>query len=262
MPTHEHIEKIFHDMVLPTIDNNFLKKLISVIDLTSLNDTDTQEIIDKLLVKAQNAYQPVAAVCVNPEWVSYVAKTLTDKSIKIATVVNFPHGMDSISSVKNQIKQAIVDGAQEIDVVFPYQQYMKQEESEAKSLIAACRLSLNENILLKVILETGELHELNLIEEASRDAFIAGADFIKTSTGKTAVGATLAAAAVMLTVIKSMTHLLHRPLGLKVSGGIATIDEAAQYIALANHMMGADWVSAQNFRIGASRLLDEVLSRL
>src|SRR5690606_35907053 len=118
----------------------------------------------------------------------------------------------------------------------------------AKKLVKECKKKCGDKILLKVILETGALKESALIVQASRDVLESGADFIKTSTGKITAGATLDAAACMLEVLRELGPLLKRTVGLKVSGGIRTLEQAAQYIALVENRMGKDWVNPQTFR--------------
>lgn len=224
-------------------------QVLSLLDLTSLNDTDTAETIDTLCQNAKSHH--VAAVCVYPRFVKQAATALQNTHIKIATVVNFPKGTDSLENVLLDIKQAIQDGADEIDVVFPYQQFLAGNVDSATHFIRECKLACGKNIL-KVILETGALKEKNLIAEASRCALAAGADFLKTSTGKIEVGATLEAAEIMLQEIKQSK----KQVGFKASGGIRTAEQAKQYVELANQILGEGWVTPQTFRIGTSRLLN------
>lgn len=216
-------------------------QVLSLLDLTSLNDTDTAETIDTLCQNAKS--NNVAAVCVYPKFVKQAADSLKNSDIKVATVVNFPHGNDSLETVQQDIVQAIQDGADEIDLVFPH-------VDDAHHFIQACKKTCGDRIL-KVILETGALKEKNLISKASQCALTAGADFLKTSTGKIEIGATLEAAETMLQEIKQSK----RQVGFKASGGIRTAEQAMQYINLANRILGNGWVTPQTFRIGTSRLL-------
>jgi deoxyribose-phosphate aldolase len=241
---------------------NLPRQILSLIDLTSLNDSDTEESIAALCQKAVTPYGNVAAVCIYPQFVKQAADALMGSGVKIATVANFPQGNASLDPVLTSIYHSILAGAQEIDVVFPYMQYVSGERAAACEFIHACKQKCGSSILLKVILETGAFPDVDLISTASRDVLLAGADFIKTSTGKIAVGATLNAATAMLKAIKELSSRLNRPLGFKASGGIRTMDEAAQYINLADEIMGADWVAPVHFRLGASQLLDTVKNTL
>ncbi len=227
------------------------KCLISLLDLTSLNETDTPETIKALCKKAQTPVGPVAAVCIYPAFVKQAKALLESTPIKIATVSNFPSGMQPIDENTKEIQQAIADGADEIDWVIPYPLLMQQQASAVMQALKTIR-EISKTVTLKIILETGKLDDPELIAEASTLAIEAGADFIKTSTGKVEKNATLSAAAIMLQQIKQ--HHQEKTVGFKAAGGIRTVDEAMRYIALAEKIMGANWVSPQNFRIGASRL--------
>ncbi len=235
-----------------------LQSLVGLIDLTSLNDHDNAETISALCHKALSPFGHVAAVCVYPRFVSQAKKILAAAPVKIATVVNFPEGNAGLDDVLSAIRQAIQDGANEIDVVFPYSDYLRGEKEKALNFIRQCKATAGEDIVLKVIIETGALVHSAVIAEVSYEVAHAGADFLKTSTGKIAVGATLDAARVMFATIKKIA----RPIGIKISGGVRTIEQAEQYVGLAQQMMGADWVTPGHFRIGASQLLDALRDAL
>ncbi|SRR5579883_448150 len=241
------------------IDQTLFYKLIPLIDLTSLNDTDTESSIAAFCEKATTPYGQVAAVCVYPQFVRLVADQFAGTPVTTATVANFPQGSESLEATLVEIGQALQEGAQEIDVVFPYHRYLAGEQQYAHQFIVACKAACGEDVLLKVILETGILKDPAIIADASLEAFTAGADFIKTSTGKIAEGATLEAAATMLLAIQHATPQLKRPLGLKISGGIREVSQAAQYLELADYIMGRDWASPKTFRIGTSKLVDEII---
>lgn len=235
-----------------------IHRVVSLVDYTSLNDADSDESISQFVSKAVTPLGHVAAVCIYPRFVRLVATELQGAPIKIATVVNFPSGTGQLEESLIEINDALQDGAQEIDVVFPYQKFLAGQTEYAYSYVAGCRAACGDDVKLKVILETGALQELSKIAEASKIALEAGADFIKTSTGKISTGATLDAAATMLLVIKELSPTLNRTLGFKASGGIRDMQQAAQYIELADSIMGRSWVTPATFRIGASKLLDEV----
>jgi deoxyribose-phosphate aldolase len=236
-----------------------LQRMLSLVDLTSLNANDTESGIAAFCEKAQLSFGHVAAVCVYPAFVRLVAAQFAGTAIKAATVANFPEGSSSLESVLLEIGAALQEGAQEIDVVFPYERYLAGEQQYARTFVAACKAACGDDVILKVILETGALLDPAIIADAALDALTAGADFIKTSTGKIAEGATLEAAATMLLVIKHATPQLKHNVGIKISGGVREIQQAAQYMQLADNIMGKDWVEPATFRIGASKLVDEIM---
>lgn len=231
------------------------QEIISYIDLTSLNETDDESTIEQLCKKAKTPLGHVAAVCVYPKFVSLAVALLRDTHIRVATVCNFPHGTQSLPQTRDEILEAIEDGAHEIDVVMPYIAYLQGEILFTQNFIASCKSTCDQKALLKVILETGALKDREIIAAASFDAINGGADFIKTSTGKYPVGATPRAAEIMLKAI----HASEYDVGFKAAGGIRTIEQAQTYIQLAKTIMGADWITPAVFRIGASQLLSELL---
>lgn len=227
------------------------EKLSPFFDLTCLND-DAQTIdIEKLCELAIEHH--AAAICIYPKFISFAKKILHDTSIKIASVVNFPQGNLSIDETTKQIADAIELGADEIDIVFPYQSFLQGEQSFCDEFISASK-KMCENHLLKVILETGELKQIELISNATRLAVDAGADFIKTSTGKTAVGATYEAAATILLTLRELGKKTQR-IGFKASGGIRTLTQASIYCALMRDILGESSLTPERFRFGVSRLL-------
>jgi deoxyribose-phosphate aldolase len=149
-------------------------------------------------------------------------------------------------------------GGDEVDLVMPYTRWLGGDVTVARDMIAACKAACGERALLKVILETGDLREPAKIYNAAGDAIAAGADFVKTSTGKTAVSATLDAAEAMLRAIRDSG----KDVGFKAAGGIRDTPAAGRYLALADRIMGADWADPRHFRFGASGLLDDLLKQL
>ena len=216
-------------------------------DLTSLNEQDTAADIVALCAKALEPVQ-VAAVCVYPQFVELAAAHLTDTGVAIATVVNFPEGNAEYKTVYDDIKRCVKEGATEIDVVFPYTAFLK-EETGIKEFLQKCKKNCK-SALLKVILETGALGSVENIKTASALAIEAGADFLKTSTGKMAQGASVEAATAMLQTIKESGA----DVGIKISGGVRSLDQALPYLNLAEKIMGAAWITPQHFRFGASQL--------
>lgn len=243
-----------------TEDMALLRRLYSLVDLTSLNTNDTQSSIAMLCQKAQSSLGHVAAVCIYPTFVPMVSSAFAGTKVKTATVVNFPEGSESLENVLIEINDALLAGANEIDVVFPYPRYLAGEQHYAHHFVQACKAACGDQASLKVILETGALNDPAIIADAAYTALAAGADFIKTSTGKIPEGASLEAAAVMLMVIKHTEPQVKHRLGVKISGGVRTIQQAAQYVELADQIMGRDWVTAETFRIGASQLVDALLA--
>lgn len=250
------------ETLLSAVENNnhfyAAQDVIPLLDLTSLNDTDNEEVISSLCVRAQTSHGNVAAVCIYPQFVATAKNILQYSKIKIATVANFPNGNSSVSSVTTTIKNSIADGADEIDVVIPYQDFLiHHDENSLATFVNNCK-SVCGNIILKVILETGALNDPELIYSASSAAIRGGADFLKTSTGKININATLQAAAVMLLTIKENGNHC----GFKASGGIRTLQQANPYLALAAQICDPEWISPQHFRIGASSLLDDLLKNI
>lgn len=243
------------------------QQILSLIDLTSLNDTDTEESISFLCERAYQKYGHVAGVCVFPRFVAHAVECLRrlasnrddgmptftgiQPDVRIVTVANFPDGNGSLVDTLLSIKQSIAAGANEIDVVFPYQKYLSGQTTDAIDFIRQCKAICGEKVLLKVILETGAIPSILQLKQICHDVIIAGADFLKTSTGKISVGATLEAAQVMLLVIKES----NRPVGFKASGGIRELEQALHYIQLAQDIMGASWVNPTTFRLGTSQLV-------
>jgi deoxyribose-phosphate aldolase len=237
-------------------DSSIARRSIPLLDLTDLADDTTDAAVDRLCARAVGRHGTVAAVCIWPRFVDRAAVALRGSGVRVATVVDFPSGAESIDEVVAATRRAIEAGADEIDTVLPYQSLLAGREAEVAEVLHAVRAAVprDRGRLLKVILETGELPDAETIERAALLALDHGADFLKTSTGKTAVSATLAATEVMLAVIR------HRgsDAGLKPSGGIRTVDEAGRYLSQADDMMGRAWVTPRTFRFGASSLLDEL----
>lgn len=234
------------------------KKIISMLDLTSLGDNDTEEDIAKLCEKAKTKYGNVAAICVWSKFVPLVRELIDDKSINVATVVNFPKGESDIPTVIDETVQAIENGANEIDLVFPYKKFMKGNYNFCSEMVASIKKLCGKKIHLKVILETGEIKKSIYISEATKIAINSGADFIKTSTGKTEISATPEAANVILETIRAMK----KNVGFKASGGIKTTIDAKKYLTLSQSIMGNKWASNKNLRYGASSLLDDLVKTI
>ncbi len=231
------------------------RRAIACLDLTSLNDGDDDAAVGRLCDRAVTPAGPVAAVCVWPRFVPLCRARLEGSGVKVCTVVNFPHGRDNVERVRDEILPAIADGVDEIDVVLPYTALLTGRRAEARAVLDMARLMTGE-ATLKVILETGRLMTATAIRDAAELAVDAGADFLKTSTGKVAVSATLEAAHILLEVASAAG----RPVGVKVAGGVRTTEQAAAYLRLADAINGR--TAPESFRFGASGLLDALLATL
>lgn len=236
------------------------RRAIGLIDLTELGDKATAADVTDLCGRAVGTYGTVAAVCVWPRHVALAAASLKATGVRIATVVNFPSGDDTIEDVVALAQQSLTDGADEIDLVLPYRALLAGDDGRASAMVAAVRRAVpsGDGKRMKVILETGELKRPATIRVAAELAIRNGADFIKTSTGKTKVSATLAATEVMLNSIRDIDPAV----GLKPSGGIRTLEHAREYLQQADRIMGSGWVSPATFRFGASGLLSALEAAL
>jgi deoxyribose-phosphate aldolase len=237
-------------------------RALKLMDLTTLNDDDTAQKVIELCHNAKTAVGNTAAICIYPRFIPIAKKTLREQGtpeVRIATVTNFPHGNDDIDIAVAETKAAIAYGADEVDVVFPYRALIAGNETVGYELVKQCKEACGE-ILLKVIIETGELKEKALIKLASELCIKAGADFIKTSTGKVPVNATPESAEIMLKVIRDMD--VADKVGFKPAGGVKTAEDAAQYLAMADEILGDKWVDNMHYRFGASSLLASLLNTL
>lgn len=243
-------------------DKDYARLALSLMDLTSLNDDDTADKIHDLCLAASTHYGQTAAVCVYPQFVGGALATLEEnqaRAVKVATVTNFPHGNDDVKAAKKETKAAAKAGANEIDVVFPYRALLAGDEQIGAKLVKKCKkICKNRGVKLKVIIESGELKTPELIKKASEIAIENGADFIKTSTGKVPVNATLVSAEIMLNAIKDSG----KNVGFKAAGGVRSSADAKAYLQLAENIMGKNWLSAETFRFGASGLLASLLATL
>lgn len=237
-------------------------RALQLMDLTTLNDNDTDEAVIALCKNAKTAVGNTAAVCIYPRFVPIAKKTLREQGtpeVRIATVTNFPHGNDDIAIAVAETKAAVAYGADEVDVVFPYRALIAGDETVGFELVKQCKEACGD-VLLKVIIETGELKEEALIKKASQICIEAGANFIKTSTGKVPVNATPEYARMMLEVIRDMG--VAKTVGFKPAGGVRTAEDAQAYLAMADDILGGDWADNMHYRFGASSLLTNLLNTL
>jgi deoxyribose-phosphate aldolase len=236
-------------------DKDLAIRTLRLLDLTDLNDGCREDHIEALIQKALTPHGPVAAICIWPQFVTLAKARLKGKGVKVATVINFPKGGDDVERAIEDTAEAIDDGADEIDLVMPYRALIEGDDLTVRSMIGEVRDEIDDAGRLKVILETGMLPDQSLVRKASEIAIDCGADFIKTSTGKTPVSATPDAVNTMLSVIKAAD----RTVGLKPSGGIRTLADANLYLGLVDAAMGPVWASPTTFRFGASGLYDALI---
>lgn len=235
-------------------------RILPLLDLTSLGDHDERDDIARLCDDAVTPHGPVAAVCVWPRFVAQAARHLAGAGVGVCAVANFPNGADDVALAVADARRIVDDGGDEVDVVVPWRALVAGQTGAASKLVEAVRNAIGGEVTLKAILETGELPGPELISLAANEALDGGADFLKTSTGKTAHSATLEAAAILLEVVADRSGEGRR--GIKISGGVRDVETAAGYLDLADRLMGADWATAATFRFGASGLLVDLLDAL
>jgi len=245
-----------------------LKKIFGLIDLTTLNSTDTKVKVAEMCSKVNGFkakfpdFPDVAAICIYPSLVSTVKKSLSVKGIGIASVAaGFPSSQTFLDVKTLESKMAIENGATEIDIVISIGEFLSGNLQFVYDEIAAVKKAIGHNHL-KVILETGALADPLKIWEASVLAMQAGADFIKTSTGKMQPAATLEAAFVMVEAIKQFKKISGKKVGFKPAGGISNGHEAILYYTIVEQVLGEEWLNPEFFRIGASSLANNLLTEV
>ncbi|MFI5150615.1 MAG: deoxyribose-phosphate aldolase [Bacteroidia bacterium] len=245
-----------------------LKLILNMIDLTTLEGKDTDGKVKQMCYKAAHLHDilpglpTVAAVCVYPTMVGIAKKALQGTPVKVASVATaFPSGQ-SIRQVKlEDTLFAVSEGADEVDMVISRGEFLKGDYHFVFDEIAAVKEACGK-ARLKVILETGELSTLDNVRKASEIAMHAGADFIKTSTGKIAPAATLPVTLVMLEAIRDFYALTGKMIGMKPAGGISTAKVGLQNLVMVKETLGNAWLSNEWFRFGASSLANDVLMQL
>lgn len=245
-----------------------LRRVFSCIDNTTLEGSDTFERVEKLCSRSMSLQDQskgishVAAVCVYPVFVRHARQCLQGSGIRVASVAGaFPAGQSPLPVKLQEVRYALDEGADEIDMVISRGSFLEGNYVKVFDEIAAIKNEVGERTL-KVILETGELQSPENIAKASELAIKAGGDFIKTSTGKIAVSATLEAAEVMLKTIKKHHEETGKWVGFKAAGGISTPEEVLKYYDLTVQLLGKEQTTNQFFRIGASRLTERLFSFL
>ena len=252
-----------------------LDTAISMVDLTTLEGADTPGKVRSLCAKAMRpdpsdpSAPPVAAVCVYPDLVETAVDALRGSSVQIASVATaFPSGRAALSTKLHDVRDAIAAGATEIDMVIDRGAFLAGRYLQVFDEIVAVKTEVSEcakregragSVHLKVILETGELATLDNARRASWLALAAGGDFIKTSTGKVSPAAQPPVALVMLEAVRDFRTVTGEVRGVKLAGGIRSAKEAVRYLVMVNEVAGDEWLTPQQFRFGASSLLNDLL---
>ncbi len=242
-----------------------LDAAISMIDLTTLEGADTPGKVAAMCAKARHpdptdpSVPPVAAVCVYPDLVGVAAAQLAGSGVAVASVATaFPSGRASIGVKLADVRDALEAGAQEIDMVIDRGAFLGGRYGQVYEEVRAVREAAGP-ALLKVILETGELATYDNVQRAAWLAMLAGADFVKTSTGKVTPASTRPVALVLLTAVRDFMQAGGPRVGVKMAGGIRTAKEAISYLVIANETAGAEWLTPSALRLGASTLLNDLL---
>jgi deoxyribose-phosphate aldolase len=247
-------------------DKHLLMNILNMIDLTSLNTTDNKSQIIHFTGRVNSFagrysnIPNVAAICVYPNFVAVVKEKLSAKNVRIAAVAGaFPSSQTFRSIKVTECKLSVESGADEIDIVIPVGAFLGNDFAAVADEIRDIKSAIGD-ILLKVIVESGLLGSSEQIFKASMIAMDAGADFIKTSTGKTPVSATPEAAFVMCRAISDFYSETGIKVGFKASGGIASVSDAVSYYHIVRHCLGNEWLNNSLFRIGSSKLANNILS--
>ena len=264
----ERVSRLFKRSIKKESKLTALKMALSMIDLTTLEGKDSPGKVKQLCYKAAHLHDQfpglpaVAAVCVYPTMVAVAKNELEGTGIKTAAVATgFPSGMTSQDVKLDEVRKVVNDGADEVDMVISRGHFLKGDYQYVYDEIAAVKEACG-NAELKVILETGELQTLDKVRRASDLAMEAGADFIKTSTGKVKPAATPPVVLVMLEAIRDFYYRTGRRVGMKPAGGIGTAKQAVQYLVMLRETLGQDWLTPDLYRIGASSLANDILMQI
>jgi deoxyribose-phosphate aldolase len=242
---------------------------LNMIDLTTLEGADTDEKVKQLCFKSHHLHDELpglpttAAVCVYPNFVKLAVNELKGTGVKVASVATaFPSGQSSAEIKLLDTKIAVDNGADEVDMVISRGKFHSGEYNFVFDEIAMIKEACGKNVRLKVILETGEIGTLDKVRQASDIAINAGADFIKTSTGKIKPAATLPVTLVMLEAIRDYYYKTGIMIGMKPAGGISNSKLALQYLLMVKETLGGKWLTNEYFRFGASSLANDVLLQI
>ena len=271
-PTGEDIKSRINGYLSNKLSENerkkALKTILSCIDLTSLEGSDTKVKIFSICERAKTFVEEgtdipnVAAVCFYPPFIGLAKKLLKGTDIKVATVAaGFPAGQIPLPIKMAEVKYAVEEGADEIDIVISRGKLLANNCREVYDEVSKLK-ELSDKAKLKVILETGELETVFKIRRASEISIKAGTDFLKTSTGKIKPAATPEAFLIMLDTIKEYYEKTGKKIGIKAAGGISEPDDALVYYQLVEQVLGDEWLNKELFRIGASRLANKLVDEI
>ena len=269
--TDEAVKAATADILATHFDENYnvevWKQCLHSIDLTTLNGEDTTEKVEKM-AQAVNEFEEhfpeipnVAAMCVYPALVQTAADTLTEPIGIAAVAAGFPASQTFVEIKVAESAMAVAAGATEIDIVISIGKFLEGNYQEVYDEISEVKAAI-QDAHLKVILETGALKTAENIYKASILAMAAGADFVKTSTGKVPVNATPEATYIMCQAIKAWKEKTGAKVCYKPAGGVSTTDEAVQHYTLVKEILGEDWLNNESFRFGASRLANNLLTSI
>jgi len=248
-------------------DPDILPKILGVLDMTTLEGTDTESRVEELCRQSRFSLilenlPDAAAVCVYPTLVRKARRELEGTGVRVASVAGaFPSGQSSLQVKLLEVRFALEEGADEIDTVISRGKLLEGRHAEVLDELSAIREICSDKIL-KIILETGELGSVELIRKASEIAILAGADFIKTSTGKIPAGASPVSFMVMMDTISEYLEKTGKSVGIKAAGGIRTAGQALMYARLLVSLMGDEYLDKNLFRIGASSLAGDLLKSI
>ena len=264
----ERASRLFSRSIKKESKIRALKLALSMIDLTTLEGKDSLGKVRQLCYKASHLHDQfsnlpqVAAVCMYPNMVEVAKKALKSSSIKIAAVATaFPSGMATLEAKLNEVKSVVDAGVDEVDMVMSRGRFLQGDYSYVFDEVAKVKSTCGQ-AHLKVILETGELITLDNVRKASDLAMEAGADFIKTSTGKVKPAATPSVVLVMLEAIRDFYKRTGKIVGMKPAGGISTAKLAIQYLVMVRETHGQEWLTPDRFRFGASSLANDILMQI
>lgn len=241
----------------------------SSIDLTTLSCNDSDESVTEFAKKAVEFYDKypeipnVASICIYPSFVETVGLAVGDSPMRITSVAGgFPAAQTFLEVKSLEVAMAVENGADEVDIVLNVGKMLKGHYDEAANEVEVLRKEAGSDVVLKVIIESGALKTPELIRKASLLSMEAGADFVKTSTGKIDVAATPEAAVVMCHAIKDYYEKTGRKVGFKAAGGVRTPQEAVLYYTIVKEILGDEWITTDLFRIGASSAANNILSAI
>ena len=266
--TQERVTRLFSRSIKKESKMQALYIALSMIDLTTLEGKDSEGKVKQLCYKASHLHYKhpgfpyVAAICVYPTMVPIAKKELAGTGINVASVATaFPSGMANINAKLDEVKSVVDAGADEVDMVISRGRFLNGDYDYVSDEISQVKDACGK-AHLKVILETGELVTLDNVQLASDIAMEAGADFIKTSTGKVSPAATPPVVLTMLEAIRDFQIKTGKKIGMKPAGGISTAKQAIQYLVMIKETLGDDWLSPNLFRFGASSLANDILMQI